>query len=304
MFREFVLGLGGNSMVEGVVKRYGMQMGASRFVAGGALPEAIERIREINGRGVKVTLDHLGEAVRTADEAVDAKESYLALLDAIHQGGVDANVSLKLTQMGLALDYALGQKHLHEILARAAEYDNFVRIDMEDTPYTDATLGLFQEAYDAHPGHVGVVLQAYLYRTMEDLKKLSDPPKNFRIVKGAYREPVSVAFPAKSDVDENYLRLVEESLQLGNYTAIATHDEQIIGRVLKYIHDHGVERDRFEFQMLYGIKFWLLESLAKEGYRTRVYVPYGEDWYAYYVRRIAERPANMLFFARALIDRR
>lgn len=304
MFREVVLGLGGNSMVEGVVKRYGMQMGAARFVAGDTLPEAIERIRAINGHGVKVTLDHLGESVRTTSEAVDAKESYLAMLDAIHQAGVDANVSLKLTQMGLALDHALGQQHLQEIVARAAEYNNFVRIDMEDTPYTDATLRLLEEAYGAYPGHVGVVLQAYLYRTMEDLKKLSDPPKNFRIVKGAYREPVSVAFPAKSDVDENYVRLVEESLRLGNYTCIATHDEQIIGRVLKFIHDQGIERDRFEFQMLYGIRFPLLESLAKEGYRTRVYVPYGEDWYAYYVRRIAERPANMLFFARALLDRR
>ena len=303
MFREVVLGLGGNPMVQGMVKRYGMQMGAARFVAGSTLPEAIERIREINGRGVMVTLDHLGESVRNESEAVDAKDSYLAMLDAIHQSGVNSNVSLKLTMMGLALNEELGRKHLLEIVGRAAETDNFVRIDMEDSPYTDVTLKLLEEAYEAYPGHVGVVLQAYLYRTLEDLRRLSVPPKNFRIVKGAYMEPVSLAFPSKADVDENYLRLVQESLKLGNYTAIGTHDEQLIGRILKYIHDENVAHDRFEFQMLYGVKFSLLEGLAKEGYRTRVYVPYGQDWYAYYVRRVAERPANLLFFARALIDR-
>lgn len=303
MFREVVLGLGANPVVEGMVKRYGMQMGAARFVAGASLPEAIAQIRAINNRGVMVTLDHLGEAVRTEAEAVEAKESYLAMLDAIHQSGVDSNVSLKLTMMGLALNEELGRKHLMEIVARAAETNNFVRIDMEDTPYTDITLQLCNEAYKAYPGHVGVVLQAYLYRTLDDLRAMSEPPRNFRIVKGAYREPVSVAFPSKADVDENYLRLVQESLKLGNYTAIGTHDEQLIGRILKYLHDENVARDRFEFQMLYGVKFSLLESLAREGYRTRVYVPYGEDWYAYYVRRIAERPANLLFFARALMDR-
>ncbi|NMP21989.1 proline dehydrogenase family protein [Sulfobacillus harzensis] len=303
MFREVVLGLGGNPVVEGMVKRYGMQLGAARFVAGSTLPEAIERIREINGRGVMVTLDHLGESVRSEAEAMDAKNSYLAMLDGIHQSGVNANVSLKLTMMGLALNEDLAQRNLDEIVTRAEETGNFVRIDMEDSPYTDVTLRLYDEAYQAHPGHVGVVLQAYLYRTMDDLRRLSNPPRNFRIVKGAYMEPVSVAFPSKADVDENYLQLVQESLKLGNYTAIGTHDEQLIGRILKFLHEENIERDRFEFQMLYGVKFSLLESLAREGYRTRVYVPYGEDWYAYYVRRIAERPANLLFFARALVDR-
>lgn len=303
MFREVVLGLAGNPVVEGTLKRYGMQMGAGRFVAGSTLPEAIEHIRAINRKGVKVTLDHLGEAVRTETEAMEAKDSYLAMLDAIHQSGVDSNVSLKLTMMGLALNEELGRKHLTEIVEKAAEYNNFVRIDMEDTPYTDVTLKLFEESHQAHPENVGVVLQAYLYRTLDDLKRLSGPQKNFRIVKGAYREPVSVAFPAKPDVDSNYVRLVEESLTLGNYTAIATHDEQIIGRILKFVHERNIPRDQFEFQMLYGIRFSVLEGLAKEGFRTRVYVPYGEDWYAYYVRRVAERPANLLFFARALMDR-
>lgn len=303
MFREVVLGLGGNPVVEGMIKRYGMQLGAARFVAGNTLPEAIERIREINGRGIMVTLDHLGESVRSEAEAIDAKNSYLAMLDAIHQAGVNANVSLKLTMMGLALSEDLARQNLLEIVVRAEETGNFVRIDMEDSPYTDVTLKLYDEAFQVHPGHVGVVLQAYLYRTMEDLRRLSGTGRNFRIVKGAYMEPVSVAFPSKADVDENYLQLVQESLKLSNYTAIATHDEQLIGRILKFLHEQNIERDRFEFQMLYGVKFSLMESLAREGYRTRVYVPYGEDWYAYYVRRIAERPANLLFFARAMFDR-
>ncbi len=301
MFREAVLGLAGNPVVKGTLTRYGMQLGASRFVAGRTLTEAIEVIREINGSGVMVTLDHLGEAVRDEKEAQAAKDSYLAMLEAIHQSGVNANVSLKLTMMGLALDEQWGWTHLLEIVEKAAFYENFVRIDMEDSPYTDVTLRLYEKVQALHPENVGVVLQAYLYRSVDDLRYLSNPPKNFRIVKGAYREPVSVAFPSKADVDDNYVRLVQESMQLGNYTAVGTHDERLIGRVLKFVHENNVPRDRFEFQMLYGVGFNLLKSLADQGYRTRVYVPYGEDWYAYYVRRVAERPANLLFFARALV---
>ncbi|MCY0900000.1 MAG: proline dehydrogenase family protein [Firmicutes bacterium] len=303
MFREVVLGLGSNPVVEGVIKRYGMQLGASRFVAGRTLPEAIEEVRAINQRGIKATLDHLGESVTSERAAMEAKESYLAMLDAIGQSGVDCNVSLKLTMLGLALDEGLAARHLLDIVEKAAQMHNFVRIDMEDSPYTTKTLTLFEKAYQQYPDAVGVVLQAYLYRTMDDLKRLSQPPKNFRIVKGAYMEPVSVAFPAKADVDENYLRLVTTSLELGNYTAVATHDEQMIGRVLKYVHEAAVPRDRFEFQMLYGVRFSLLESLARQGYRTRVYVPYGEDWYPYYIRRIAERPQNLLFFMKTLMER-
>jgi len=304
MFREVVIGLGNNPLVENVVKRYGMQMGASRFVAGRTLPDAVRVIQDINRQGVMVTLDHLGESVKNRTEAVQAKESYLAMLDVIKQKELNANVSLKLTMMGLALDEDLARRHLGEIVQKAAETDNFVRIDMEDSPYTEVTLRLYEEMWDAYAPHVGVVLQAYLYRTLDDLKRLSTPSRNFRIVKGAYMEPVAVAFPNKADVDENYYRLVTTSLELGNYTAIATHDEALIGRILQFIHNAAIPRDRFEFQMLYGVKFSVLKSLAREGYRTRVYVPYGEDWYAYYVRRIAERPANLLFFMRALADRR
>ncbi len=303
MFREVVLGLGNNSVVSGVVKRYGMQMGAARFVAGASLESAIQVTRDLNRRGIAVTLDHLGEAVKDEGEALAAKDSYLTILQEIQTSAVNANVSLKLTMMGLALSMDLARANLMAVVKQASDFNNFVRIDMEDSPYTAITIGLFEEVWRAFPGHVGLVLQAYLYRTQEDLSRLSVPPKNFRIVKGAYREPVAVAFPSKPDVDDNYVALVRQSLELGNVTAIATHDEMIIGRVLKYLRQNNIPKEQFEFQMLYGVKLAVLEQLAKEGYRTRVYVPYGQDWYAYYVRRIAERPSNLLFFARALIDR-
>ncbi len=303
MFREMVLGLGNNRAVSSVVKRYGMQLGAARFVAGDSLDSAIQVTRDLNRRGILVTLDHLGESVTEEREASQARDSYLTMLDRIASSQVKANVSLKLTMMGLALSEDLARQNLIAITQKAQETKNFVRIDMEDSPFTSVTVALFQEVWTQFPGHLGLVLQAYLYRTQDDLKQLSDPPKNFRVVKGAYQEPVSVAFPSKPDVDDNYVELVKQSLELGNYTAIATHDEAIIGRVLKVIHHLDIPRDRFEFQMLYGVKLPVLEQLAREGYKCRVYVPFGQDWYAYYVRRIAERPANLLFFARALINR-
>lgn len=303
MFRELVLGLGNNAVVSGVVKRYGMNLGASRFVAGDSLATAVPVCQELNRRGIAVTLDHLGESVRDEPAAMEAKDSYLEILHTIADKGLQANVSLKLTMMGLAVSVDLARSNLAAVVEAAAGFNNFVRIDMEDSPYTSITIDLFEEVWKKFPGHVGLVLQSYLYRSQDDLKRLSEPPKNFRIVKGAYRESVAVAFPSKPDVDDNYVELVRQSLELGNVTAIATHDEVIIGRVLKYLKSHQVSPEQFEFQMLYGVKLGVLEELAKEGYRTRVYVPYGQDWYAYYVRRIAERPANMLFFARALIDR-
>lgn len=303
MFREVVLGLGNNRAVSSVVKRYGMQMGAARFVAGDTLASAIQVTRDLNRRGILVTLDRLGESVTDENEATKARDSYLAILDEIASAQVKSNVSLKLTMMGLAVSVDLARQNLKIITQKAQETSNFVRIDMEDSPFTSQTIELFQEIWSAFPENLGLVLQAYLYRTQDDLKRLSDPPKNFRIVKGAYQEPVAVAFPSKPDVDDNYVALVKESLELGNYTAVATHDEAMIGRVLKIVHQLDIPRDRFEFQMLYGIKLPVLEQLAREGYKARVYVPFGEDWYAYYVRRIAERPANLLFFARALINR-
>jgi proline dehydrogenase len=303
MFRQTILAVASNPVVSSVVQRYGMQLGASRFVAGETLDEAVEATRALNRRGLKVTLDHLGESVRDQAEANTARDSYLQILDAINLHGIDSNVSLKLTMMGAGIDPDLGYRNTRQVVERAAMLGNFVRIDMEDTPYTDMTLDIYRRLWEEFPGQVGVVLQAYLYRTPDDLKALADQSRNFRIVKGAYLEPASVAYPSKADVDDAYVRLVQTSLVDGHYTAIASHDEEILGKLLRWIQREQVPTDRFEFQMLYGIKESALVQLAREGYRCRVYVPYGRDWYAYFSRRLAERPANLLFFARALVRR-
>jgi proline dehydrogenase len=303
MFRQTILAISSNPVVSSVVKRYGMQLGASRFVAGETLDQAVEVTRALNRRGLAVTLDHLGESVRDAEEANRARDSYLQILDAIDLHQLDANVSLKPTMMGAAIDGELAYRNIRLVVERAAAHRNFVRIDMEDTPYTDLTLDMYRRLWDEFPGRVGVVLQAYLYRTPDDLKALSDQPRNFRIVKGAYMEPPELAYPSKADVDEAYVRLVEMAFEAGHYVAIASHDEVLLGRILRWIRRHDIPRDRFEFQMLYGVKQAALEQLAREGYRCRVYVPYGHDWYAYFTRRLAERPANLLFFARALLNR-
>ncbi|HBQ95138.1 MAG: proline dehydrogenase family protein [Firmicutes bacterium] len=303
MFRQLILGVGNNWLVAHTMQQYGMQLGARRFVAGANLDDAIGVVRDLNEKGIDATLDHLGESVTQLRQAEVARDSYLNMLDVIHAQGVRSHVSLKLTMMGLAINLDAARDNLRQIVERASDYNNFVRIDMEDSRFVSDTLALFQETWERYPDSVGAVLQAYLYRTMDDLTRLSETRKNLRIVKGAYMEPATVAFPSKPDVDDNYVRLVKYSLSKGNFTAVATHDETIIGQVLRYVKEHQIPRDAFEFQMLYGVKQSVLEELALDGYRTRVYVPWGHDWYAYYLRRIAERPANLLFFARNLMKR-
>ncbi len=303
MFKQIILGVGNNSLVSRTVQQYGMQMGAARFVAGSTLSQAIAAVKELNERGIAATLDHLGESVTRIEEAQAARDSYLAMLDAIAKEQVRSHVSLKLTMMGLGISEEACLGNLLEILDRAHQYGNFVRIDMEDSHFTTATLNMFQKVWDKYPENVGVVLQAYLYRTMEDLNSLSQPPKNFRIVKGAYQEPASLAYPSKPDVDDNYVALVQASLQHGNFTAVASHDEVVLGKVVRFLESQHIPQSQVEFQMLYGVKLSVLEDLARRGFAARVYVPWGRDWYAYYLRRIAERPANLLFFARSLAKR-
>ncbi len=303
MFRQLILGIGNNRLVSHAIQQYGLRLGASRFIAGPDLGDAIHVVRQLNQVGVEATLDSLGESVDRLEKATKARDNYLHMLDVIQKRGVQSHVSLKLTMMGLELSVDEARENVRQIVARANQYGNFVRIDMEDSRFTSATLKLFEDVWGEYPHNVGVVLQAYLYRTIDDLKTLSGMGKNFRIVKGAYMEPVSVAYPSKPDVDDNYVRLVKYSLSHGNYTAVATHDEAIVGQVLRYVKRHHISSDQFEFQMLYGVKQSILQDLANEGYRTRVYVPWGRDWYAYYLRRVAERPANLLFFARNLMRR-
>ena len=272
---------------------------ATRFVAGETLDQALAVARKLNGEGITVTLDHLGESVNSLDEAGEARDVYLRTLDAIQQGGVQGNVSLKLSQFGIDLSEAECRSNVDRLVARATECGNFVRVDMESSEYTDLTLALVRDLHAKH-GSVGTVIQAYLYRSKADIEDLCQRGIRVRLCKGAYLEPAAVAFPKKTDVDANYIDLMKLLLDRGTYPAIATHDEKMIEATRAYVAEKKIARDRFEFQMLYGIRRDLQRKLIAEGYRVRLYVPFGEAWYPYYMRRMAERPANVLFILRNL----
>jgi len=269
---------------------------ASRFVAGETLPEALEAVKALNAKGITASLDLLGESVNNEKEARSAATDYIQILDSIRQQNLDANVSLKLTAMGLDISEELCVAIMHDILERARKYDTFVRLDMEGSSYTDRTLRLFEDRlYPTYRNNVGIVLQSYLYRTWSDVERAVQLKCRVRLCKGAYKEPASVAFAEKKDVDANYIKCVHELLGNGNYPGIATHDPAIINEVKRYVAEKNIDRSRFEFQMLYGVRRDLQEQLVKEGYRMRVYVPFGTQWYPYLMRRLAERPANVAF---------
>lgn len=298
--RQLILRTAASPGVTRLVHRYGPYLGARRFVAGESLPQAIEVVRRLNAQGIAATFDHLGENITSLDSARAQAEVYVQIFEAIDEAKVDATASLKLTQMGLEIDRGACLQNMRLIVDAAKRYGNFIRIDMEDARYTDATLEILHELrrdYD----RIGTVLQAYLYRTQGDLTALLASDVNVRIVKGAYLESPEVAFPQKTDVDRNYLALVDRALREGRFIAIATHDEQIIGQVEEWVGQRQIPKDRFEFQMLYGIRMQRQRELAQQGYRVRCYVPYGDDWYAYFMRRLAERPANVLFILRNLL---
>ncbi len=275
---------------------------ARRFVAGETLAEGIDAIRALNEKGILATLDHLGENVFTEADAARATQAYLDLLDAIAQAGVKTNASLKLTQLGLDISPELCLNNMRCILERAAQHNNFIRIDMEGSAYTEQTLNIYRTLRDVHgfQKQVGVVIQAYLFRSEADVRALAAEGANIRLCKGAYKEPPQIAFPNKRDVDANFVKLAEiflapEACQQGAYIAVATHDDNMINAVKHYAAAHSIPKDRFEFQMLYGVRSATLQALAAEGYKVRVYVPYGTEWYPYFMRRLAERPANVWF---------
>ncbi len=265
-----------------------------RFVAGEHLDEAIEVTRALNSRGLHVSLDHLGENVSDEREARAAAQDYMEILDRIKATGVDANISIKLTALGLDISTELCEENVSRILEHAQQFPIFVRIDMESSAYTERTVDLTLRLHERFE-HVGTVIQSCLYRSKKDVEQLILQGVRVRLVKGAYKEPKSVAFQNKSEVDHNYVRLMTLLLQKGNYPALATHDEAIINAACKYAHDNGIGQDAFEFQMLYGIRRDLQERLVQQGYHVRVYVPYGSQWYPYLMRRMAERPANLMF---------
>ena len=272
---------------------------ASRFVAGSDLDQALAVSRDLNSESATVTLDHLGESISSLDEAAAARDVYLTTLSTIHDRSIQGNVSLKLSQFGIDLSMDVCRSNVAQLVERAALLNGFVRVDMESSEHVDRTLDLVHDLHARH-GAVGTVIQAYLYRSKADIEKLNELGIRVRLCKGAYLEPASVAFPQKADVDRNYVELMQLLLNEGTYPAIATHDEKMIEATKAHAAAHNIPRDRFEFQMLYGIRRDLQRQLVKEGYRVRVYVPFGKAWYPYYMRRLAERPANIFFILRNL----
>ncbi len=304
--RSFFLALSNSERLRETMVRFGpARRMARRFVAGERLEEAISAVQALNTSGLLATLDHLGENVTSETEARDATTEILDLLAAIEASDVQAGVSVKLTQLGLDLHPALAAENLERIVARAAEVGRFVRIDMESHDYTQPTLDLFEALWERYR-NVGVVIQSYLYRSTDDVARLVDMGASVRLVKGAYDEPPEVAYPDKADVDASFVRLMEQLFSdkaqaNGVYAAIATHDTHLIDWARDHTSQRGISRERFEFQMLYGIRSGYQRQLAGEGYRVRAYVPYGEQWYPYFMRRLAERPANVFFLLRNLL---
>lgn len=272
---------------------------ASRFVAGTSMDDAVRAARLLRAQGIAATLDYLGENVASLEEAAGSRDAYLRLLGALREGCLEPNVSLKLSQFGIDLSAEACAANVEAVVAAAAGFGGFVRVDMEDHAYTDRTLALVTDLHARH-GACGTVIQAYLKRSASDIEALAAAGVRVRLCKGAYLEPPDVALPSKAEVDRNYLALAERLLAAGTYPAIATHDERMIERVRRVAARLGIARDRFEFQMLYGIRRDLQTRLVADGYRLRVYVPFGEGWYPYFMRRLAERPANLLFLARNL----
>jgi proline dehydrogenase len=273
---------------------------SSRFVAGMEIEDVLKACEELNRAGISATLDSLGESVMNAEEAQRSAEIYHLLLDAIEKRGLDANISVKLTQMGMDVDPGLATSIVAALTEHASRTGSFVRVDMEGTPYTQATLDMVRSIHNApgNEGHVGAVIQAYLYRSEEDIKTLLKDRIRIRLCKGAYKEPPDKAFPKKEDVDANYVKLTKLLLTSGVYHGIATHDEAIIVETKKFVEQQGIGRETFEFQMLHGVRRDLQRTLVQEGFRVRCYVPFGHEWYPYFMRRLAERPANVLFLAK------
>ena len=299
MLRSSLLYLSRQQRIFDFVKNVGFarQM-ASRFVAGETIATALAAVEQLNAKGITASLDLLGESVANEAEARDTGRQYLEILDRIEQKKLQANVSVKLTALGQDISDELGLEIVRQVLERAKQYKSFVRLDMESSAYTDRTLDTFeQKLYPDFTENVGVVLQSALRRTLDDVERANRLKCRVRICKGAYLEPATVAFPDKADVDRNYVAAMHQLMEHGNYPGIATHDELIINEAKRFAKERGIASDRFEFQMLYGVRRDLQEQIVKEGYRMRVYVPFGSQWYPYLMRRLAERPANIAFMA-------
>jgi proline dehydrogenase len=299
-FRKLILLATHNRLVARLVNAYGMKLGAARFVAGESFEECAPKLKQLNRDGFKCNTTILGEAITDRALANQITDDYIDILDRIERDGIVCNLAVKLTQMGLNIDEELAYANIERLVRHARAKNNFIRIDMEDSPLVDVTLRIYKRLRDAGYDNVGTVLQSYLFRTGKDYEDLVPYHPNLRIVKGAYLEPPDVAYPRKSDVDARYLILTKEMLVNNVYTGIATHDEKIIDAVIDYIAKNAISRDTFEFQMLYGISTNLQKDLVARGYTVLIATPHGPQWYFYLMRRLAERPANVLFFLKNL----
>ncbi|WP_433965118.1 proline dehydrogenase family protein [Tunturiibacter gelidiferens] len=306
MLRSAFIALSQNKSLRSFSERstVGKKM-SGRFVAGMSVEEALAACQRVNKEGIAVSLDSLGESVTTEAEARKSADIYHELLDAIHARGLNANVSVKLSQVGMDFDPALAERIVGEMVEHAARVGSFVRIDMEGSPYTEATIAMTEHLTAKFPGSVGTVLQAYLFRTEADTERLLNEGIRIRLCKGAYKEGPEIAFPAKSDVDANYVKLMKRMVSFSNpatgkgvFCGIATHDEVIVEQMRTFVREHNIDKAAFEFQMLYGVRRDLQRRLAAEGFGVRVYVPFGPEWYPYFMRRLAERPANVIFLAK------
>lgn len=293
LYRKVMLTLSGSKPVKTLTLKYGKRL-ASRFIAGDRLEDALDRIEMMNNQGIKVTLDHLGEGIAHLDEASGYRDEYLRLVNGIANRRLDSGVSLKPTQMGLALDEEACCSNIRAVVKQAGECGIFVTLDMEDSPFTDRTIELATRLNGEGLRNVGTVIQAYLFRSMIDVQTLAKAGVSLRLVKGAYKEPASIAYQRKNDVIDNYKRLIRYHLDKGIYTAIATHDDTIIQWVKDYARSRRLPKTAYEFQMLYGLRMNEQASLARNGYRIRCYMPYGSMWYPYYTRRLAEKPSNLM----------
>lgn len=301
MLKDIFIGLSQNQFLNNAAKKYGLKMGAQSVVAGTNIDEVIKSIKELNAHGISCTVDNLGEFVFKEEEATEAKEQILNVIEAIHEHKVNAHISLKPTQLGLDIEYSFCLSNLREIVDRANNYGIFVNVDMEDTGHLQSTFDVLDELSKEYD-NVGTVIQAYLHRAGEYLEKY----KNYRmrIVKGAYKESAECAYQNKKDIDANYIKLIEWHLVNGKFTSIATHDHNVINHVKAFVKKNNIPNDQFEFQMLYGFRKDMQLQLAKEGYNFCTYVPFGNDWYGYFMRRLAERPQNLNLVAKQVFNKK
>jgi proline dehydrogenase len=299
--RSLVLAAAESARLQRFVQRYGFRLGAARFVAGETLDDAVPVLRRLNESGLLTNTTLLGEGVRDEAETRAVVAAYREVLDRIKTEGLLTNVAVKLTHLGLSIDEELARSNVAELVGHAAGVGNFIRIDMEESRTLEPTLRIYRRLREDGHTNVGTALQAYLFRTEDDLAALLPLAPNLRLVKGAYLEPPEIAYPQKRDVDAAYVRLMEASLEGGGFTAVATHDEALIEHAIAFAREHEIPGERFQFQMLYGVRPRLQLDLVRRGYDVLVATPYGPEWYRYLMRRLAERPANLLFFARNLL---